>query len=161
MITISLPLMLAFGLLWAMCWPPAPRSTDLSARFLRSCSTEAMNFCGTSFFATAPAKRSSSSTWTTRPSKPMVFRKDENSTRTTIATAICRCWPSSRAIRSACTTAQLTAARHARGASPLVECIRAERPNTVILLRADSGFSNTALIDLCNELGIYYLIGLA
>jgi len=33
--------------------------------------------------------------------------------------------------------------------------------NTVILLRADSGFSNTALIDLCNELGIYYLIGLA
>lgn len=44
---------------------------------------------------------------------------------------------------------------------PLVESIRAERPNTVILLRADSGFSNTALIDLCNELGIYYLIGLA
>ena len=44
---------------------------------------------------------------------------------------------------------------------PLVESIRAERPNTVILLRADSGFSNTALIDLCHELGIYYLIGLA
>lgn len=31
----------------------------------------------------------------------------------------------------------------------------------MILLRADSGFNNTALIDLCEELGIYYLIGLA
>ena len=44
---------------------------------------------------------------------------------------------------------------------PLVEQVKASRPDTVILLRADSGFNNTALIDLCEELGIYYLIGLA
>lgn len=44
---------------------------------------------------------------------------------------------------------------------PMVDAIKAKRPDTVILLRADSGFNNTALIDLCDELGIYYLIGLA
>lgn len=44
---------------------------------------------------------------------------------------------------------------------PLVTAIRQCRPNTVILLRADSGFNSTALIDLCEELKIYYVIGLA
>lgn len=44
---------------------------------------------------------------------------------------------------------------------PLVTAIRKRRPNTVILLRADSGFNSTALIELCEELNIYYVIGLA
>lgn len=43
----------------------------------------------------------------------------------------------------------------------LVDFIRARRPNSVIILRADSGFNGTELIDLCEKTGCYYLIGLA
>ena len=45
---------------------------------------------------------------------------------------------------------------------PLVQKIRARSKQCpVILLRADSGFNGKELIDLCEELGIFYIIGLS
>lgn len=44
---------------------------------------------------------------------------------------------------------------------PIVERIREHNPESIIVLRADSGFNGKELIDLCDELGCYYLIGLA
>lgn len=43
----------------------------------------------------------------------------------------------------------------------MVETIRARRKDSIIILRADSGFNGRTLIDLCEELGCYYIIGLA
>lgn len=43
----------------------------------------------------------------------------------------------------------------------IVERIRERSPKSIIILRADSGFNGKALIDLCDELGCYYIIGLA
>lgn len=43
----------------------------------------------------------------------------------------------------------------------MVERIREHCPKSIIILRADSGFNSRALIDLCEELGCYYVIGLA
>lgn len=43
---------------------------------------------------------------------------------------------------------------------PLVKKLQARMPGVVLLLRADAGFNNVQLIDMCEELGIYYLIGL-
>ena len=39
--------------------------------------------------------------------------------------------------------------------------IRERNPGAIITLRADSGFNNVELIDLCEKLGCYYLIGLS
>ena len=44
---------------------------------------------------------------------------------------------------------------------PIVDRIRMRRPDSVIILRADSGFNGKELIDLCEETGCYYIIGLA
>ena len=43
----------------------------------------------------------------------------------------------------------------------LVNAIRKRRPNSVIILRTDSGFNGIELIELCEKSGCYYLIGLA
>ena len=43
----------------------------------------------------------------------------------------------------------------------MIDTIRARWPDCIILLRADSGFNSTALIDLCEKKDIFYLIGLA
>lgn len=44
----------------------------------------------------------------------------------------------------------------------IVSTIRAHNPGAVIVLRADSGFNSTELIDLCEkELGCFYLMGLS
>lgn len=43
----------------------------------------------------------------------------------------------------------------------IVARIRRHRPDAIIVLRADSGFNGTTLVDLCEELGCYYLIGLS
>lgn len=43
----------------------------------------------------------------------------------------------------------------------MIDSIRARWPDCIILLRADSGFNSTALIDLCEKKDIFYLIGLA
>lgn len=51
-----------------------------------------------------------------------------------------------------------TVVAHLRG---IVDRIRKRRPDAIIILRADSGFNGTELIDLCEDLGCYYLIGLA
>ena len=42
----------------------------------------------------------------------------------------------------------------------LIDRIQEKRPRSVIVLRADSGFNCQSLIDLCEQHGIYYLIGL-
>lgn len=44
---------------------------------------------------------------------------------------------------------------------PIVEKLRSSGKHPTIVLRADSGFNSTALVNLCEELGIFYLIGLA
>jgi hypothetical protein len=44
---------------------------------------------------------------------------------------------------------------------PLVEKLREKHSERPILLRADSGFNNVELIDLCEKLDIYYIIGLS
>ena len=44
---------------------------------------------------------------------------------------------------------------------PIVDKIRERRPDSVIILRADSGFNGKELIDLCEANGCYYIIGLA
>lgn len=43
----------------------------------------------------------------------------------------------------------------------MVERIRERSPKSIVILRADRGFNSRALIDLCEELGCYYIIGLA
>lgn len=43
----------------------------------------------------------------------------------------------------------------------MVDAIQKRWPDCIILLRADSGFNSTELIDLCDEKGVFYLIGLA
>ncbi len=45
--------------------------------------------------------------------------------------------------------------------SELVKKIQKRRPHSIIILRADSGFNSTELIDTAEELGCYYLIGLS
>ncbi len=42
----------------------------------------------------------------------------------------------------------------------IAERIKKRWPDSVLILRADSGFNGKALIDLCDEIGCYYVIGL-
>lgn len=43
----------------------------------------------------------------------------------------------------------------------MIQRIKQHNPNAIITLRADTGFNSKELIDLCEKLGGYYLIGLA
>lgn len=43
----------------------------------------------------------------------------------------------------------------------MIQRIKQHNPNTIITLRADTGFNSKELIDLCDKLGCYYLIGLS